>query len=88
MPEPLLAGDHSTKSPNTNASDDNDHILSRPKSLLVPEEPLPLPDLCARIHARVSAFLEEEAPTARVRGLQQQTRVSLRVIGEALERYR
>jgi FAD synthetase len=43
---------------------------------------------CARLHARVEAFLREEAPTETLRQVQQQTRKSLAVIHEALKRYR
>lgn len=47
-----------------------------------------LPALCAKVHARVAAFLAAEASTDRLREVQQQTRLSLKIIDEALERYR
>jgi len=47
-----------------------------------------LPALCAKIHARISAFLAVEASTERLKQVQEQTRLSLKVIEEALERYR
>ncbi|KAK4983722.1 3'-phosphoadenosine 5'-phosphosulfate sulfotransferase [Elasticomyces elasticus] len=50
-------------------------------------QPVPLPLLCERIHRRVYAFLEAEAPTEALRRVQEQTRTSLGVIAEALERY-
>jgi FAD synthetase len=55
---------------------------------LFPSEQLPLPELCARIYARVAAFLEEETGNESIRSAQVQTRISLEVIGEALSRYR
>jgi len=47
-----------------------------------------LPSLCAELHARVSAFLAEEAPNDRLKKVQEQTRISMSVIAEALNRYR
>jgi FAD synthetase len=47
-----------------------------------------LPALCAKVHARVTAFLAAQASTDRLRGVQEQTRLSLKVLDEALERYR
>lgn len=47
-----------------------------------------LPALCAKVHARVDAFLNAEATTERLKAAQLQTRLSLRIIDEALERYR
>ncbi|KAH0030692.1 sulfite reductase hemo protein, partial [Aureobasidium melanogenum] len=46
-----------------------------------------LPALCAKVHARVTAFLAAQASTDRLRGVQEQTRLSLKVLDEALERY-
>ncbi|KAK5152114.1 hypothetical protein BJ546DRAFT_1028012 [Cryomyces antarcticus] len=54
---------------------------------LDPNEPLPLPLLCAKINARVAAFLAADAATERLRRVQEQTRISLGVIEEALDRY-
>lgn len=47
-----------------------------------------LPALCAKVHARVTAFLAAQPSTDRLRGVQEQTRLSLKVLEEALERYR
>jgi FAD synthetase len=58
-----------------------------PASPLVSNTPLPFPELCARIHDRIDAFLKEKDVSDRVRSLQEQTQVSLEVIGEALEDY-
>lgn len=44
--------------------------------------------ICARLDARVNAFLETEAPTPLLKAVQEQTRVALGVISTALERYR
>ncbi|KAL9118680.1 MAG: hypothetical protein Q9187_004771 [Circinaria calcarea] len=59
-----------------------------------PETPAPQPNgtdslhaLCSSLHTRVEAFLQEDVPTERLRRVQAQTRISLRVIEEALERY-
>jgi FAD synthetase len=47
-----------------------------------------LPALCAKVHARVTAFLAAQASTDRLRSVQEQTRLSLKLLDEALERYR
>ena len=44
--------------------------------------------LCARLAARVNAFLDSEAKTPLLRAVQEQTRVALGVISTALDRYR
>lgn len=54
---------------------------------LVPESPLSFPDICARIHDRISTFLIEETNEQNLRSVQEQTRISLGVISEALDRY-
>ncbi|CAI6275080.1 unnamed protein product [Periconia digitata] len=59
-----------------------------PASPLVHPTPLPFSDLCARIHDRVHAFLNQDHASERLKSLQAQTRVSLEVIVEALERYK
>lgn len=61
---------------------------SDPTSPLVDDTPLPFPQLCAKIHDRIEAFLDEKDVSPRVKGVQEQTRISLRVIEEALDRYR
>ncbi len=58
-----------------------------------PEEPVPTEDasvkhLCAEIYARISAFLQDDFPNnERLRDVQSQTRQSLDVIRQALDRY-
>lgn len=46
-----------------------------------------LQEQCERVHGKVYAFLGREARTERLRSVQEQTRISLGVIGEALGRY-
>jgi len=58
-----------------------------PAEPLVSNTPLPFPELCARINDRIDAFLGDDQVSARVKSLQEQTRRSLDVIGEALEDY-
>lgn len=47
-----------------------------------------LAEQCERVHKRVCELLERPPGSERVRQVQQQTRISLGVIGEALEKYR
>ncbi|KAI4165547.1 MAG: hypothetical protein LQ342_000960 [Letrouitia transgressa] len=51
------------------------------------EEPSALRSLCATLHAQILAFLQEEAPTERLRNVQSQSRKSLLIIQRALDRY-
>ncbi|KAJ4301625.1 3'-phosphoadenosine 5'-phosphosulfate sulfotransferase [Kalmusia sp. IMI 367209] len=76
------------------AGDSSARDVEVPASPLVPDAhdarhapPPPFPDLCARIHDRVAAFLDEEHASERLRSLQAQTRLSLEVISEALDKY-
>lgn len=55
---------------------------------LVSDTPLPFDQLCTRIDDRISAFLDAQNVSDRVKNVQQQTRTSLQVIADALERYR
>ncbi|KAF4555628.1 Phosphoadenosine phosphosulfate reductase-like protein [Elsinoe fawcettii] len=43
--------------------------------------------LCAKVHARINAFLDAEPSTDLLRRVQEQTRLSLKIIDEALERF-
>lgn len=47
-----------------------------------------LAEECKRVHERVHAFLARAPRTKRVEQAQRQTRESLEIIGEALQRYR
>lgn len=43
---------------------------------------------CSELHAKVEAFLQEDVKTERLRSVQAQTRKSLAIIQEALDKYR
>jgi hypothetical protein len=53
----------------------------------LPDHQLSLPDLCAHINGKVTAFLGLEPKDAQMKRVQEQTRTSLHVIDEALKRY-
>jgi hypothetical protein len=53
----------------------------------LPEQSLALPDLCAHINAKVTAFLDLEPKDEATKRVQEQTRISLHVLDEALKRY-
>jgi hypothetical protein len=55
---------------------------------LVSDTPLPFHELCTRINDRIATFLDAMDVSDRVHNVQEQTRTSLRVIGEALDKYR
>ena len=56
---------------------------------IIQEPPQPLEETCRRVHERVQEFLKREYKNGeRLRDVQVQTRRSLGVVGEALERYR
>jgi FAD synthetase len=55
---------------------------------LFPDTQLPLHELCASIHERIESFLADDLEDEGLRRVQRQTRSSLNVIEEALERYR
>ncbi|EKG13467.1 Phosphoadenosine phosphosulfate reductase [Macrophomina phaseolina MS6] len=67
----------------------NHAVNSHAHHPLIPDSPpLPFADLCARLDARLSAFLREDnQQNARVRAVQEQTQTTLAVIQEALQRY-
>lgn len=46
-----------------------------------------LRELCASLHTQVQAFLAEEAPTALLKQVQKQTKISYDVCTEAFQRY-
>ncbi|EMC91544.1 hypothetical protein BAUCODRAFT_27841 [Baudoinia panamericana UAMH 10762] len=64
------------------ASDQNGNTVT-----IAQDPPEALPQLCARVHQRVEAFLNAEPATERLRHVQDQSRLSLKVLEEALERY-
>lgn len=53
----------------------------------LPEEHLSLPDLCSHIHMKVKTFLDTTPKDDQMKRVQEQTRISLNVIAEALKRY-
>jgi hypothetical protein len=59
-----------------------------PAPPLVGATPLPFPQLCASIHTRVAALLDQKDAPSRVKSLQDQTRTSLEVIEKALDQYK
>ncbi|KAL1618370.1 3'-phosphoadenosine 5'-phosphosulfate sulfotransferase [Neofusicoccum ribis] len=65
------------------------HVLKpQPQDPLLPDAPLPLADLCARLDDRITTFLRDDSlADARLRAVQDQTRTALGVIEEALQRY-
>ncbi|KAF2103295.1 adenine nucleotide alpha hydrolases-like protein [Rhizodiscina lignyota] len=54
---------------------------------LIPEAPVDLETLCGRVHDRVAQFLEEDVQDEVLKRVQEQTRIAIRVIEEALDRY-
>ncbi|KAK0942338.1 3'-phosphoadenosine 5'-phosphosulfate sulfotransferase [Friedmanniomyces endolithicus] len=54
---------------------------------ITPDPPQALPELCAQVHQRLEGFLKAEPATERLRQVQEQSRLSLKVLEEALERY-
>jgi len=62
------------------AADDNAPVINGHDASILP--------LCARLAARVNAFLDTEAETPLLRAVQEQTRVALGVISTALDQYR
>lgn len=56
-------------------------------STITRDPPQALPELCARVHQRLEAFLHAEPATERLRQVQEQSRRSLKILEEALDRY-
>lgn len=52
------------------------------------DSPQALLELCAKVHAKVDAFLKREPKTERLRSVQEQSKLSLSILEETLERYR
>ncbi|KAK3112595.1 3'-phosphoadenosine 5'-phosphosulfate sulfotransferase [Teratosphaeriaceae sp. CCFEE 6253] len=75
MPHPVLGV----------SSDSHSHGIGNGDAATI--APGALPELCAGIHERVDAFLKSEPATERLRRVQEQSRLSLKVLEEALERY-
>lgn len=73
LPHQSLANGHS----DTDTSQD----------LIVECDSTPLRTLCIRLNAQITTFLYEDAKTERLKATQAQTRLSLQIIQEALDRY-
>ena len=71
MTEPAPQSEEEQQTPLQNGDNDN----------------TPLRMLCAELHEKVTAFLQENFKTERLRATQAQTKRSLAVIQEALDRY-
>lgn len=50
--------------------------------------PPALPVICAQVYERLETFLTSDPKTERIKEVQEQSRLSLRIIEEALEKYR
>lgn len=57
-------------------------------STISQSDPPSLPIICAQVHDRLETFLASKPKTERIRAVQEQSRLSLRIIEEALEKYR
>lgn len=51
------------------------------------DEPSALREICTKLHSQVTAFLQKDVETERLKAVQAQTRRSLAVIQEALDKY-
>jgi hypothetical protein len=65
---------------------DFDSDLDNGSSFTDPK-PLPLPELTARINAKVQRFLKQTPKDEQTRHVQEQTKISLEAIKKALDRY-
>lgn len=62
---------------------------SHAQDALIPDTSVSFADQCARLDDRITAFLREDnEANSRLRAVQEQTRIALGVIEEALQRYR
>lgn len=73
LPHQPLANGHSDTSP--------------PQNPIVGGDNSPLRELCTRLNAQITTFLHEDVKTERLKATQAQTRISLKIIQEALDRY-
>lgn len=55
---------------------------------LVTDTPRPFPEQCARIHERINVFLGAKDVSERAKNVQEQTRIALGIIEQALDQYR
>lgn len=73
-----------TTPPRGNSTADTHHVHSAEQN----GESGGLAQICARVHAQITAFIDADATTDRLRRVQEQTRLTLRILDESLERYR
>lgn len=66
----------------------NDTHVSNHHNDILRHQSTSLQKVCAEVHARILAFLEEKPEVALLQRVQEQTRKSLQVTTEALSRYR
>ncbi|KAF2423685.1 adenine nucleotide alpha hydrolases-like protein [Tothia fuscella] len=85
--QPLNTPNDST----TTTTNTNGHPVTQPPPYtepLLPSDPISLPELCERVHGRVTTFLDEDVEGIEyLASVQRQIRISLGVIGEAFEKY-
>lgn len=61
--------------------------INLPQDPIVYGDSTPLRALCTRLNAQIMTFLHEDVKTERLKATQAQTRISLQIIQEALDRY-
>jgi hypothetical protein len=66
--------------------DYRDPLIDKEESFL-PQHQVALPDLARRIGSRVNRFLNLRPKDDHIKNVQEQTRASLKVVSEALDRY-
>lgn len=66
--------------------DYSDSHLDKEEPFL-PQRNIPLPDLARRIGSTVHRFLKSKPRNDQIKAVQEQTKISLKVISEALDRY-
>lgn len=76
-----------TESPNGGAHGESNGVKTETIASIIQDVPS-LPELCARIHKTVEAFLNIEVSSEKVRAVQRQCRESLGIIEGALSSYR
>lgn len=65
----------------------NGHNDTSPQNHEVEGDSTPLRALCTRLNAQITTFLYEDVKTEKLKATQAQTRISLQIIQEALDRY-
>jgi hypothetical protein len=68
------------------ATDDNAPIVTNGNPIYPAADTLA--SVCAKVHDRVTAFLNTDVEEESLKGVQKQTRIALGVIEECLNRYR